>query len=94
MQPTAASTRTMTISWDDPQRSTEATQKLSGHEWLQALGRGEVPPPPVMNLVRVRFLEGTPGRVVFTLQPAEYHYNPGGIVHGGIISTLLDTTMA
>ncbi len=86
--------RTHTISWDDPQRVGEATQKLSGIEWLQALGRGDVPPPPVMRLVGVRFLEGAPGRVVFTLQPQEYHYNPGGVVHGGVISTLLDTAMA
>jgi uncharacterized protein (TIGR00369 family) len=31
--------------------------------------------------------------VVFTAQPAEYHYNPLGTVHGGVAATLLDSAM-
>ena len=31
------------------------------------------------------------GRVVFTLEPAEFHYNPIGSMHGGIYATLLDS---
>ena len=86
--------RSRTITWDDPQRVSEAVQKLSGLEWLHAVGRGEAPPPPIMKLMGVQPLEAAAGRVVFTLQPAEYHYNPSGVVHGGVISTLLDTAMA
>ena len=86
--------RTHTFSWEDPQRAGEASQALSGIEWLQALARGDVPPPPVMKLVGVQLVEAAPGRTVFTLRPAEYHYNPGATVHGGVISTLLDTAMA
>ena len=33
------------------------------------------------------------GSVVYELNPKEYHYNPFSKVHGGIISTLLDTAM-
>jgi uncharacterized protein (TIGR00369 family) len=33
------------------------------------------------------------GRVVFEFEPAEYHYNPIGMVHGGILSTILDSAM-
>ena len=33
------------------------------------------------------------GRVVFTVEPAEYHYNPIGVVHGGLAATLLDSAM-
>ena len=33
------------------------------------------------------------GRVVFALEPAEYHYNPLGTVHGGVMATLLDSAM-
>ena len=32
-----------------------------------------------------------PGRVVVAMPAAEFHYNPLGGVHGGVISTLLDT---
>ena len=33
------------------------------------------------------------GRAVFTVEPAEYHYNPIGVVHGGVAATLLDSAM-
>jgi uncharacterized protein (TIGR00369 family) len=31
------------------------------------------------------------GRVVFGMEPAEFHYNPIGSVHGGVYATLLDS---
>jgi uncharacterized protein (TIGR00369 family) len=33
------------------------------------------------------------GRVIFSLTPAEYHYNTMGVVHGGAIATLVDTAL-
>jgi uncharacterized protein (TIGR00369 family) len=29
-----------------------------------------------------------------TLEPAEFHYNPYGTVHGGVLATVLDTVMS
>jgi uncharacterized protein (TIGR00369 family) len=34
-----------------------------------------------------------PGRFVMRLTPAEYHCNPIGTMHGGILATLLDSVM-
>ena len=34
-----------------------------------------------------------PGRVVFAYEPREEHYNTLGAVHGGILTTVLDTAM-
>jgi hypothetical protein len=31
------------------------------------------------------------GRVVVTMPAADFHHNPLGTVHGGVISTMLDT---
>lgn len=31
------------------------------------------------------------GRVTIHLKPREFHYNPLGTVHGGVLATLLDT---
>jgi uncharacterized protein (TIGR00369 family) len=33
------------------------------------------------------------GRASFTARPAEQHYNPIGVVHGGFAATLLDSAM-
>ncbi|MGO8949973.1 MAG: PaaI family thioesterase, partial [Ktedonobacterales bacterium] len=39
-------------------------------------------------------LEVDEGRALFVVQPAEYHYNPIGVVHGGLAATLLDSAMS
>ena len=39
------------------------------------------------------FQEAEAGRVVFSVEPAEYHYNPIGMVHGGLAATLCDSAM-
>ena len=33
------------------------------------------------------------GRAVFECTPSEYHYNPIGVVHGGLAATLLDSAL-
>jgi uncharacterized protein (TIGR00369 family) len=37
--------------------------------------------------------EVSEGHAVFTVEPDEYHYNPIGVVHGGLAATLLDSAM-
>jgi uncharacterized protein (TIGR00369 family) len=44
-------------------------------------------------LLGYKLYEVDNGHAVFELVPGEHHYNPFATVHGGIISTLLDTTM-
>lgn len=91
---TEALLRSRTISWGDPQISAQKAPQMSGLEFLQAISRGELPFPPIMELLGINGLEATVGHVVFTLEPAEYHYNPIGSVHGGVASTLLDSAMS
>jgi hypothetical protein len=43
------STRTRTYSWSDPQATAAGVGRLSGSEMLQAIMRGELPPPPIMH---------------------------------------------
>jgi uncharacterized protein (TIGR00369 family) len=52
---------------------------------------GEVPSPPFGALLGFEIDEIEPGRVVFGVQPGEHHYNPNGVVHGGLAAALLDT---
>jgi uncharacterized protein (TIGR00369 family) len=85
--------RTRTVSWDDPLISARAAPSMSGLEYLQAMERGELPPPPLMQLLNMGFQSAEAGRVVFSVEPAEYHYNPIGVVHGGLAATLCDSAM-
>jgi hypothetical protein len=84
MHETSVPERTRTISWDDPLISARAAPELSGLEFLQAIGHGELPIPPIMALLNMGVQEAEAGRVVFVVEPAEYHYNPIGMVHGGL----------
>jgi uncharacterized protein (TIGR00369 family) len=85
--------RTRSFSWSDPAALAAETQRRSGLDYLRAIASGELPPPPVAELLGTEIVEVEAGRVVFALEPAEWMYNPIGSVHGGIAATLLDTCM-
>src|SRR5438067_1988237 len=86
-------TRTRTITWEDPMPAVERGRTMSGLEYLKALQGGELPLPPIAVLMGMEITEVSEGRVVFSAEPAEYHYNPLGVVHGGVAATLLDSAM-
>jgi len=88
-----AASRTRTYSWQDPLATARAARGLSGLEFLRKIIAGELPPPPIANTLDYRLLEVDEGRAVFGFTPAEIHYNPIGMVHGGIACTLLDSAM-
>lgn len=85
--------RSRTITWEDPVAAFERGRELSGIDYLRAIRDGELPPPPIAALMNLGPVEVEEGRVVFSGQPEEYHYNPIGLVHGGLAATLLDSTM-
>ena len=64
-----------------------------GLSFLQAIKDGELPPPPIADLLGFDIREITRGRVTFAMTAQEKHYNPIGMVHGGVTATLLDTVM-
>jgi uncharacterized protein (TIGR00369 family) len=85
--------RTRTVSWEDPAPGAEAAGGMSGLEYLRAMMGGGLPGPPIARLIGFGFVEVEEGRVVFECEPAEYHYNPIGSVHGGLACTLFDSAM-
>ena len=89
----AQAERRRTISWEDPTAAVQKGKTMSGIEYLKAMASGELPPPPIANLIGMWVAEVGEGRVVFAAEPAEYQYNPLGTVHGGIAATLLDSAM-
>ncbi len=85
--------RTRTVGWEDPAPGAEAAREMAGLDYLRAMLRGELPEPPIARLIGFGFVEVEEGRVVFECEPAEYHYNPIGSVHGGLACTLFDSAM-
>ena len=85
--------RVHTLTWEDPQISARDAGSMSGIDYLRAIKNGQIAAPPAAKLVGYRIADVESGRAVFKLTPAEYHYNPFATVHGGIASTILDTTL-
>jgi uncharacterized protein (TIGR00369 family) len=85
--------RTRTYSWSDPLAIVAGAVGQSGLEAMEKFMRGELPPPPIANTLDFRLTEVERGRVVFECEPAEFHYNPIGVVHAGLAATLLDSAM-
>jgi uncharacterized protein (TIGR00369 family) len=87
------SKHTRIVSWEDPLPLAEAGRSSSGLEFLHKIVAGELPRPPLAALMNFDLVELEEGRAVFAVEPAEYHYNPIGVVHGGLAATLLDSAM-
>jgi uncharacterized protein (TIGR00369 family) len=85
--------RTRTITWGDPRAALEGAETRTGLEQLRRLRDGATP-PPISVLMNMRGVAFEPGSAVFAADPAEYHYNPIGVVHGGFAATLLDSAMS
>ena len=85
--------RTRTITWEDPTTTVQTGKTISGITYLKALQSGELPPPPIAVLLGMSITEVSEGRAVFAAEPSEYHYNPLGTVHGGVMATLLDSAL-
>jgi uncharacterized protein (TIGR00369 family) len=85
--------RTRVITWEDPTETVQTGKSISGIAFLRAMQSGELPPPPFAALLGIWITEVSEGRVVFATEPSEYHYNPLGTVHGGVIATLLDSAL-
>ena len=88
------SERSRTYSWTDPAEYASLIGARSGFELLRAMSTGELPAPPVMHLIDMAGMDVEEGSVTVHLDPQEFHYNPLGTVHGGVLSTLLDTAAA
>jgi uncharacterized protein (TIGR00369 family) len=84
-------TRTRTFSWSDPTAGLAALAGLGGLAQLQAMIDGRAPFPPVSRLIDMAGMQAREGWVEVTMRVQEFHYNPLGTVHGGMLATLLDT---
>jgi uncharacterized protein (TIGR00369 family) len=91
--PADATDRTRSVAWDDQAPIVAAAADRSGLELMRGIMDGELPAPPVAQLLGFAIDRVDEGSVVFSMDPLEAHQNPLGTVHGGIITTLLDSAM-
>ena len=65
----------------------------SGLEVMQALLRGEIPPPPISHTLGFLLVKAEAGHVIFQGTPGPQYLNPMGTIHGGWYATLLDSAL-
>lgn len=85
--------RTRTVTWEDPLPGANASKTMGGIDFLQAMLRGEFPKPPLACLLDFDLVSVAEGTAMFRGAPGEQHYNPIGVVHGGLAATLLDSAL-
>jgi uncharacterized protein (TIGR00369 family) len=85
--------RTRTFSWSDPLATAATLSELNGLDAMRAVISGELPPPPIADMLGMELVHADRGHVIFRLQPQEFMYNPIGSVHGGIAATMLDSAL-
>ena len=54
---------------------------------------GEFPLRTFLDLTLADGPDGAPGTAVASLEVGDQHLNPNGVVHGGVVFTLVDTAM-
>lgn len=85
--------RSRTITWYDPSPVLDVARTLDGLVYMEGLRDGLYPPPPIAQLLGMGVRSVARGEVSFTVDPHESHYNPLGVVHGGVACTILDTVV-
>jgi len=83
-----------TINWAPPVDSVWTGRPLNAVDHLLAIRSGRVPKPPLYELLCIDVIEARTGHVTLSLTPDESFTSPLGAVGGGIILTILDTTLA
>jgi len=83
--------RSRTVTWHDPRITAAGALERSGLETMEAIRDGILPPPPIAMLMQFDIRSLEQGRVEFGCTLDESVYNPIGVVHGGLVCTLLDT---
>ena len=68
--------------------------QIAGMQQLQAISDGLIPQGAIAETLGMVNFGGEEGSISVELVPERRHYNPLGTVHGGVLSTLLDTAAA
>ena len=85
--------RTRSVTWLDPAPGIAAARRMSGIDYLRAIRDGHAPVPPFARLLGFELETIEDGAVTFAMSPQEFHYNPFGVMHGGVAASLFDSAL-
>lgn len=71
--------------------TTQSQAGPDGLTYVREVRDGQRPGDPLMEHLGIRVTAAEPGAVAMEVVPAPEHLNLGGIVHGGLLSTLMDS---
>jgi uncharacterized protein (TIGR00369 family) len=83
--------RQRSYGWEDPAVLAAAARRLPGGAFFAELTSEALPKPPIAETLAFTASFVRDGVARFELDPQEFHYNPIGSVHGGVIATLCDS---
>ena len=86
--------RSRAYTWQDPTDTANAARQKNGLDFFGDMIGGKLPQPPIARTLDFQLTEVSEGTAVFEIDCSEFHYNPLGTVHGGVIATLLDSAMS
>lgn len=84
---------TLHVEYHDPTPIAQRWSQLSGREFLEEIGNGGIPLPPILSVLDIS--EGSMGEgwIEFSMRPQPYMLNLAGTVHGGVLATLVDSAL-
>ena len=84
---------TLRVDWNDPAAISERWMQLDGRAFLEAIGRGEIPLPPILSVLDIHEGRLGDGWIEFSMRPQGFMLNLAGTVHGGVLATLVDSAL-
>jgi uncharacterized protein (TIGR00369 family) len=60
---------------------------------LERLLKGEIPPPPIAQLIGFTLTALEPGKATVEFKAGQQHTNPMGTLHGGVLCDVADAAM-
>ncbi len=85
--------RSRVTRWNDPAPTVAAGASMDGLTLVRAVMQRQLPTAPMYELMQIDIVSAEFGKVVFSCMPDESAYNATGMVHGGLVCTLLDAVM-
>jgi len=83
----------LNVEWNDPAQVSARWAQMDGRAFLEAIGRREIPLPPILSVLDIAEGSIGDGWIEFKMRPQPYMMNLAGTVHGGVLATLIDSAL-